>query len=80
MATSEASRFLEQKSEGPLDGEKHENDITNANQQDVESGKTTGRVYQGDGQGEEDPADDIITDTSSQSDETNNGVEQFQLG
>ena len=80
LATGQASGFLEQKSEGPPDGPKHEKNIANANQKDVESGKTTRSVYQSDCQGEENPADDVVSNTGSENDKANNGVEQFQLG
>jgi len=80
LAGGQASRFLEQKSEGPPDGPEHENDITNANQKNIESRKTTRSIYQGDGQGEENPTDDVVADTSSENDKTDNGVQQLQLG
>lgn len=79
MTGGQASGFVEQKSEGPLDGEEHEDNIADADQENVKTGKTTSGIDQGDGQGEQNPANDIITDTSSENYETDNGIQQLQL-
>ena len=79
MTGGQASGFLEHIPESPLDRPKHKNDVTNTNQQNIEGRKTTRRVYQGDGQGEENPADDIVANTGSENDKADNIVQQLQL-
>ena len=79
LAGGQASGFLEQESEGPLDRPQHENDVTNANQKNVESRKATGSIYQRDSQGEENPTDDVVANAGGKNDETDSSVQQLEF-
>lgn len=64
---------------GPAHGDKEEQRPADGDEENPKRGQTTRRVHKGDSEGEEDPAHDVVSDTSGENDYADGRVEELEL-
>lgn len=74
------SGLFDKPSESPFHGPQHNNRPPDCGEEDVYCGGACLSAHEGQGESEEDPADNVVADTSSEDDGSHAVVEQFGGG